>query len=67
MSMCLEILPTTYFSKMKDNLLKKRQLLQDDYDTFLEELSKNPDSGDVIPGSSKDTIKISIQRKMWWV
>lgn len=51
MSMCLEILPTTYFSKMKDNLLKKRQLLQEDYDTFLEKLAKNPDSGDVISGT----------------
>ena len=46
-----EIIPTIHFSKILNGLLKKRQLLQDDYDEFKEELAKYPESGDVIPGT----------------
>lgn len=46
-----EIIPTTHFSKIRDRLLKKRQLLLEDYDEFKEELAKNPELGDVIPGT----------------
>jgi mRNA-degrading endonuclease RelE of RelBE toxin-antitoxin system len=46
-----EIIPTNHFSKILKGLLKKRQLLQEDYDEFLEELAKNPESGDPIPGT----------------
>lgn len=49
--MKIEIIATNHFSKICDNLLKKRQLLAEDYQAFLEELSKNPHSGDVIAGS----------------
>lgn len=46
-----ELIPTNHFSKIRDSLLKKRQLLQEDYDEFKEELAKNPELGDVIPGT----------------
>jgi hypothetical protein len=46
-----EIIPTTYFSKIRDGLLKKRQLLHEDYDEFIEDLGKNPELGDVIPAT----------------
>lgn len=46
-----ETVPTTHFNKIRDNLLRKRQLLLEDYDEFKEELAKNPEAGDVIPGT----------------
>lgn len=51
MFMDREIIPTTHFSKIRDSLLKKRHLLQEDYDEFVDELAKNPESGEVIPGT----------------
>lgn len=50
-SMDIEIVPIPHFSKIQGTLLKKRQLLLEDYDDFVEELAKNPESGDVIPGT----------------
>jgi hypothetical protein len=50
--MKIEVIQTTYFTKSVDDLLKKRQLLKDDFDSFLKELAKNPDKGDVVPGTS---------------
>lgn len=49
--MKLEIILTTYYSKILECLLKKRQLLREDYDEFIEELIKNPEKGNVIPGA----------------
>ncbi len=46
-----EIIPTTHFSEIRDILLKKRQLLQEDYDNFIEKLAKNPKVGDVVSGT----------------
>jgi len=47
-----EINHTTLFNKLIAPLLKKRQILQEDFDDFKEELAKNPEMGDVIPGTS---------------
>lgn len=47
-----EIYHTTLFNRLISSLLKKRQILQEDFNDFKEELAKNPDIGDVIPGTS---------------
>lgn len=47
-----EIYHTKLFNKLIAPLLKSRKILQEDFDDFKEELAKNPDIGDVIPGTS---------------
>lgn len=47
-----KITPTRQFSKAVDNLLKKGQLLQEDFDNFVRQLAEYPKMGDVIPGVS---------------
>ncbi|MBA3751777.1 hypothetical protein H0X06_03195 [Candidatus Dependentiae bacterium] len=37
---------TNYFSKALTSLLKKRQLLKEDFDDFQEELANNQEMGD---------------------
>lgn len=46
-----EIIETTNFTKIKDSLLKKRQLLDEDYADFKEQLAKHPESGDLVSGT----------------
>jgi hypothetical protein len=43
---------TRYFSKSLNSLLKKRQILEEDFDDFKEELAKNPEMGDIVSGTS---------------
>lgn len=43
---------TKYFSKALNGLLKKRQVLKEDFDDFQEELAKNPEMGDIVPGTN---------------
>ena len=50
--MKIEILQTSYFIKTIAHLFKKRQLLEDDFDLFLNEISQKPDKGDVISGTN---------------
>lgn len=47
-----KITQTKYFSKALNSLLKKRQILEEDFDDFQEELARNPEMGDIIPGTS---------------
>lgn len=47
-----KITQTKYFSKALNSLLKKRQILEEDFDDFQEGLAKNPEMGDIIPGTS---------------
>jgi hypothetical protein len=46
-----KIIQTRYFSKVVDNLLQKRQLLEEDFNSFKKELIEKPDSGDLITGT----------------
>ncbi len=47
-----KIIQTRQFSKTVDNLLKKRQLLQVDFNEFTRMLADHPEAGDLIPGTS---------------
>jgi len=46
-----KIIEVKSFSKSVDSLLKRKQLLKDDYDAFKKELTNNPEKGDVIVGT----------------
>lgn len=46
--MKIKIIPTNQFSKTVDNLLKKRQLLQADFDSFKRDLAEHPEMGDLV-------------------
>jgi len=46
------ILQLAQFSKIIDSLLKKRQLLAEDFNLFQKELAENPKTGEVVPGTS---------------
>lgn len=46
-----KIIQLTQFSKAIDGLLKKRQLLSEDFNSFQKELAENPEIGDVVPGT----------------
>src|SRR5690349_17518959 len=46
------IIQTNYFIKLISNLIKKRQILQEDFDDFKRELAEHPEMGDIIPGTS---------------
>ncbi len=43
---------TNYFVKLINNLIKKRQLLEKDFDDFKKELAEHPDMGDIIQGTN---------------
>ncbi len=43
---------TKCFSKALNSLLKKRQILEEDFDDFQKELAKNPEMGDIVPGTN---------------
>lgn len=45
------IIQTRQFSKAVDDLLKKRKLLQQDFDDFKRNLAEQPEMGDLIPGA----------------
>ena len=47
-----KIIQLTQFSKTVDSLLKKRQLLSEDFNVFQKELAEHPEMGDVVPGTS---------------
>jgi hypothetical protein len=49
--MDIEIIPTNHFKKIRESFFKKRALLLEDYEAFVGELVKNPELGDVIPGT----------------
>ena len=51
-SMKRKIKQTIDFSKAIDSFLKKRQLLQQDFDLFEKELAENPDIGVLVPGTN---------------
>jgi mRNA-degrading endonuclease RelE of RelBE toxin-antitoxin system len=46
-----KIIQLTQFSKTVDSLLKKRQLLSEDFNIFQKELAENPEMGDVVAGT----------------
>lgn len=46
-----KITQTKYFIKLISNLIKKRQILQEDFDDFKKELAERPEMGDMIPGT----------------
>lgn len=46
-----EIIETKNFTKNLNLLLKKRQLLDEDYADFKKELAEHPDSGDIVSGT----------------
>lgn len=46
------ILVTEHFHKSFTNLVKKRKILQEDFDDFTKELAKNPEMGDVVAGTN---------------
>jgi mRNA-degrading endonuclease RelE of RelBE toxin-antitoxin system len=46
-----KIIQLTHFSKTVDNLLKKRQLLSEDFNVFQKELAENPEMGDMVAGT----------------
>lgn len=48
----IKINQTRRFAQTIDNFLKKRQLLQADFDDFKRYLSENPLMGDLIPGTN---------------
>lgn len=50
--MKIKIIETRKFSKSIDDLQKKRQLLEEDYAEFKDDLATTPDKGDVVPGTS---------------
>lgn len=43
---------TKYFVKLINNLIKKRQILQEDFDDFKKDLAEHPEMGDMIPGTN---------------
>lgn len=43
---------TRNFSKSIDDLLRKRRLLQKDFDNFVRQLAEHPEIGAIIPGTS---------------
>ncbi len=45
-----KITQTKYFIELISNLVKKRQILQEDFDEFKKKLAEYPETGDVIPG-----------------
>ncbi len=47
-----KIIQTRNFAKAVDGFLKKRLLLNKDFDSFKKELTKNPKLGDVISGTN---------------
>lgn len=47
-----KITQTKYFVKLINDLIKKRQILQEDFDNFKKELAEHPEMGDMIPGTS---------------
>ena len=47
-----KIIQTKYFIKLINNLIKKRQILQEDFDSFKKELAEYPEMGDMIPGTN---------------
>lgn len=49
--MAKEIIETRAFTKEIDRLLKKRNLLKDDYNAFKKELTENSEMGDRIEGA----------------
>lgn len=49
--MKITIRSTTFFDEERDNLIKKRKLLKEDYDDFEKSIAHNPTSGDVIRGT----------------
>lgn len=49
--MAKKIIETRAFTKEINRLLKKRSLLEQDYDDFKKELAENPDIGDRIEGT----------------
>lgn len=46
------ITETKYFHKAITNLIKKGQILQEDFDNFTNELAKNPEMGDIVVGTN---------------
>ena len=46
-----KIIQTRQFSKTVDNLLKRRQLLQADFDDFKRTLAEHPEIGDLVSGT----------------
>jgi hypothetical protein len=46
-----KIILTRSCSKTVDDLLKKRQLTQEDFEDFLQQLAEHPDEGDLVPGT----------------
>jgi hypothetical protein len=46
-----QIIQIKVFTKTLDSLIKKRQLLEDDFNEFKKELVKHPDSGDLVSGT----------------
>ena len=51
-SMKRKIIQTKYFIKLINDLIKKRQILQEDFDDFKKELAEHPEMGDMIPGTN---------------
>jgi len=47
-----KIIQTKYFIKLINDLIKKRQILQEDFDDFKKELAEHPEMGDMIPGTN---------------
>jgi len=46
-----KIIQTRYFTKILDNLLKKRKLVKEDFESFQRALTENPTLGTIIPGT----------------
>ena len=46
-----KITQTRQFSKAVDDLIKKRQLLHDDFEEFKRELAEHPEMGDLVTGT----------------
>lgn len=49
--MIIKIILTSHFNKTLEDLVKKRQLLQQDFDDLTRELATNPEMGDLIVGT----------------
>jgi len=47
-----KIIQTKYFNKLINNLINKRQILQEDFDNFKKELAEHPEMGDIISGTN---------------
>lgn len=61
-----KIIETEYFTKEISRFFKKNQLLEEDFSTFKQELVKNPEQGDRVPGAGgvrKTRIKSSSKGK----